>query len=345
VSVPGVDGVTAASVAATEDRMRAGVGARPGVTGVALAYDHPLEANWADGYAISGIESRPEETSQGQLRIVSPSYFDALGVGTLDGRVFADRDRLGEPGVTVVNESFARQHDGAVIGRTLRAQAAARNWPDAAPAAFTIVGVVEDERFRGLEAPSQPAFYLSTKQFPLTAYTLLARSSEPRATAADLRAAVRDVEPRASIETPRLLSSILADQMATRRLTTDVLGGFAGATLLLAGLGLYGLLAIMVAGQTREVGVRLALGATPSVVAREVIGYSARHTAIGLSVGLALSFFGAPLVESLLVGVTARDPMTMAGVIVVMGVTALSVALVPALRAARVDTVRALRAE
>jgi putative ABC transport system permease protein len=344
VSVPGGETVTAADAAAAEDRVRSGVGTRPGVTGVALAYDHPLEANWADSYELSGIGSRPEETSQAQLRIVSPSYFDALSIVTLDGHLFADRDRLGESGVAVVNESFARHHGGAVIGRTLRAQAAARTWPDA-PAAFTIVGVIEDERFRGLEEPSQPAFYLSTKQFPLTAYSLLVRSSEPRATAADLRASVRAVEPRASIETPQLLSRILADQMAARRLTTDVLGGFAGATLLLAGLGLYGLLAIMVAGQTREVGVRLALGATPSLVARDVIGYSVRHAAIGLAAGLVFTMFGARLVESLLVGVTARDPVTIAGVIVVMVLTALAAALVPALRAARVDAMRALRAE
>jgi predicted permease len=345
VSVPGGREVTARSVVASEDRLYAALAARAGVTGVAFAYDHPLEANWSDGYAISGLETRPEETRQAQLRIVSPSYFDTLGIGTLDGRVFADRDGLDAPGAGVVNESFARRHGGRVIGRTLRSMSAVRTWGDDAPSSFTIVGVVEDERFRGLEVPHEPAFYLSTRQFPQSGFTLLVQSAQPRALAADLRAAVRAAEPRASVTSPRMLADVLGEQLAPRRLATEVLGGFAGAALLLAGLGLYGLLAIMVAGRTREVGVRMALGATPADVAKAIIARSIRFAAMGLAAGVLLSVIAARLVEALLVGVTARDPLTIAGVVAVMVVTALAASLVPALRAARVDAVAVLRAD
>jgi putative ABC transport system permease protein len=156
---------------------------------------------------------------------------------------------------------------------------------------------------------------------------------------------VRATEPRAAIEPPELLSSILADQLAPRRLTTDVLSGFAGATLLLAAMGLYGLLALMVASQRRDVGVRLALGATPSSAARAVMASSLRHVAFGLAGGLVLAIGAGGMVQGMMVGVTVRDPVTIATVLTVMLLTALAAALVPALRAARVNPVDALRAE
>jgi predicted permease len=345
ISVPAGPDVTAADLVAAEDRLRAAVGTQADVRGVALAYDHPLEANWTDGYLLAGHDTRPEETATAQLRIVSPSYFDALDVAIVDGRLFTDHDGLRAGGVALVNESFAREHGDAVVGRTLRSLAARRTWGDGVPDIFTILGVVEDERFRGLEEPTEPGLYLSTRQFPQSGFSLVVRADQPRALAATLRAIVRRAEPRASVETPALLSRILSNQLAPRRLTTDVLGGLAGATLLLAGLGLYGLLAMMVAGQTREVGVRLALGATPSAVARSVIGAGGRYVLLGLAAGLLLALVAARLVRGLLVGVSASDPLTIAAVLMVMALTALTASLVPALRAARVDPVAALRAE
>ena len=345
VSVPAAANVTPGEIVAAEDRVRRVLAERDGVHAVALAYDHPLEANWTQSYVLAGSETRPEEQAVAQLRIVSPSYFETLDVSVLDGRAFTDQDGLSGGGVAMVNEAFARGHEDDVIGRQLRSSAATGTWGPAAPETFTILGVVEDERFRGLEEPSQPAVYLSTRQFPQSSFTLLARADRARALTTDLRAIVRSGEPRASVENPVLLSNILSDQLAPRRLTTDVLGGFAGATLLLAGMGLYGLLALMVASQMREVGVRLALGATPTGVARTVIGQGVRHAAIGLAAGLLLTALTARLVQGLLVGVTARDPLTIATVLAVVVVTSLAASLVPAIRAARVDPVKALRAE
>jgi putative ABC transport system permease protein len=345
VSVPAAANVTPAEIVAAEDRVRRVLAERDGVHGVALAYDHPLEANWTQSYVLTGNESRPEQQALAQLRIVSPSYFETLNVAVLDGRPFTDHDGLSGGGVALVNEVLARGYEDNIIGRQLRSQAATGTWGPAVPETFTILGVVEDERFRGLEEPSQPAVYLSTRQFPQSTFTLLARADRARALTTDLRATVRSGEPRASVENPVLLSSILSDQLAPRRLTTDVLGGFAGATLLLAGMGLYGLLALMVASQMREVGVRLALGATPTGVARAVVGQGVRHAAIGLAAGLLLTALAARLVQGLLVGVTARDPFTIATVLAVVVVTSLAASLVPALRAARVDPVKALRAE
>jgi predicted permease len=345
VALPGDPYQTSAAVVALEDRLRAAIAARPDVAGVAIAYDHPLEANWSGGIAIVGRESRSDDAEPIQLRIVSPSYFDAVGVTVLDGRSFADEDDGRREGVAMVNEAFAGMQEPGIIGRVVRSQAARATWGDTTPVDFTIVGVVENERSRGLEEAAPPAVYLSTRQFPQTGFSLVVRSAEPRALLADLRSVVRRVEPGATVESPTLLSQILADQLASRRITSDVLGGFAGSSLLLAGIGVYALLALLVSSQRRDLGVRLALGATPASVAWHVVTRGMRHVLAGLAAGLVLALLAGQLVRGLLVGVSATDPATLALVTTaILAVGGLASAL-PAVRAARVDAVDALRAE
>jgi putative ABC transport system permease protein len=207
-------------------------------------------------------------------------------------------------------------------------------------------GVVENERFRGLELPSEPAVYLSTLQFAQTAVTLLIRTPfDTRAVMREVRASVRAIEPAATIGTPATLADILEDQLVARRVTADVIGGFSGAALALAALGVYGVLSMLVASRTREIGVRLALGASPAGIAGRIVGESIWNAAPGLVAGVVLAIVSGRLLEGFLVGVTGRDPATLTLVAATMLGTAVLAALIPAVRAARVDPAIALRGE
>jgi putative ABC transport system permease protein len=333
-----------------EERLLGALASVSGIRGVATAYDHPLEANWTDAFTLSGDTTRDvgEISGQAELRIVSPSYFDAVDVEVLDGRRPSDRDDLTAPGAVVVNEAFAHTFgaSGPVLGRRLQSQAARLTWGDRVPAEFTIVGIVENERFRGLERPPQPAVYESTRQFPQQGFSVLMRTDEDvRRMMPQLREVVKAIDAEVAVSNSMSLERVLAEQLGTRRLTTHVIGGFAAAALGLAALGLYGLLAVLVAASTRDIGIRLALGASPELLAREVVGESVRNAATGVAAGLALALVAGRLLQSLLVGVTARDPFTLAVVGITLPMVALLAALVPAIRAARVDPARALRAD
>ena len=220
------------------------------------------------------------------------------------------------------------------------------NWGEVVPADFTIIGVVENERFRGLEQLAEPAVYLSTRQFPQQGFSVLARGAgDARALAADVNDLVRAVEPQASLGTAVPLTALMAGQLATRRVTTTAVGAFAGLALLLAALGLYAVLALFVASRTRELGVRMALGATAPRVAARVVSESLANVLVGLVAGMALALAAGRLLEGLLVGVTGRDPLTLAAVTVGMMMAAGIASLVPVVRATRVDPAVALHAE
>jgi putative ABC transport system permease protein len=322
------------------------IAAAPMAQAVAVAYDHPLAANWSDGYLLRGDSVSPASPPrQAELRIVSPSYFEAVDSAILQGRAFSNADGWGRPGVALVNEALARAAGGRVVGRRLATASPSRNWPGA-PTEFEIIGVVEDERFRGLEQPSQPAMYLSTWQFPQTHVQLLARTDdEPLQAAAAIRSAARARAPRVTIERVTSLDRILADQLAGRRITTGVVTTFGSLALALSAIGLYGLLAVSVADRRREFGIRVALGATPSGLAAGVVGHGLRWTALGAAGGLGLSLLAGPLVASLLVGVEPWDPITLIVSTTVLLAAALAATLAPALRAAEVDPWLALRSE
>jgi putative ABC transport system permease protein len=334
-------------VTAFERELSSALGALPGTQGVAFADDHPLESNWTQVVAMDGETRSPSDAEvQVHLRIVSPSYFDTMGVAVLDGRTFEDREDVGAPGAVVVNEAFAAARDGRVIGRRLRTGAATYAWGAAVPSDYVIVGVVGNERFRGLEEGSAPAVYISTRQFPLTHAAVIVRgAAQASAWTSMLGPAIRRAAPDATVGRIVALDAILADQMATRRVTADVVGGFALAAVALAALGLYGLMAVTVAARVRETGVRLALGASPAEVARGVMLATLGHAGLGVAAGTVLALAVGRIVEHLLVDVSAHDVRTLAAIAIVMMVAAVAAALFPALKAARIDPASALRAD
>jgi len=346
IGLPASPSPSAATIALAERQILESVASRPNVRAAAAAYDHPLEANWSEGLTILGDATADDQRREVELRIVSPGYFEALDVDVLDGRTLTERDVLDAPGVAVVNESLAREIGGRVLGRRLRSGPPRFLYGPAAAAEFEIVGIVRNERFRGLEQPTQPAYYLSTRQFPQTSFSLLVRTQgDPLAAAADVRSAVRAADAATTFTHPTSLERILAGQLAQRRVTTDVIGGFAAAALSLAALGMYGLVAMLAGGRTREIGVRLAIGATPASVARHVVGESLGNAVAGIAIGCLIALAAGTLIQSLLVDVSAHDPATLGLVAAVLLVVAVVAALVPAIRAARIDPVAALRAE
>lgn len=346
VGLPSLPAASAEAIAGAEQRLLAAVAARPNINGVAFAYDHPLQANWSENPTLVGDAVSPGERRQLELRIVSPGYFETLDVAVLDGRTFTERDTFSAAGVALVNEAFAREVGGQVLGRRLRSGTPRFSFGDQAPSEFVIVGIVENERVRGLEQPALPAFYLTTRQFPqLSGWLLVGTTGEPLAAAADIRAAVRELDPAISVNRATSLEAILAEQLTQRRVTTSVISGFAVVALALAALGLYSLLAVLVGSRTREIGIRLAVGASPSSVGLQVVRESVRNAAVGVALGCLLAIATGQFIRSLLVGVSPRDPVTLLIVAGVLFGVAASAAIVPARRAARVDPVVALRTE
>jgi putative ABC transport system permease protein len=337
-----VDGIVSA-----ERTLDSSLTAIPGVRSVAFAYDQPLEANWLDSFSLSGsVAGRDDTSGSAELRIVSPSYFEAMKVAVIDGRGFTEDDGAGSAGVALVNEAFAaRLTDGPALNRMLRSGTPRNAWQDPRiPGEFRIVGIVENERFKGLEQPSAPAVYLSTRQFPQAQVTVLLRTSvEPITIASAVRTAIRRVNPGIPVGTMMALSDILAAQLVARRVTTHVVDGFAAAALALAVLGLYGLLALLVASGTRETGIRLALGSSPGIEAMRVVRECLGSTVIGLSCGVALALMGGQMVRSLLFGVSSTDTMTLAGAAFAIIVAGLAAAALPAWRTSRVDPAAVLR--
>ncbi len=336
----------AQTIAAAERRVRDAIEARPRVAAVAVAYDHPLEANWSGGLTLEGRadEGLDQTEPVPELRIVSPGYFDALGVEVLDGRAFTDREGLDGPGVALVNEAFARGVRGRVLGRRVHADAPRYTWGKSAAVDFTIVGVVENERFRGLEQPPLPAVYLSTAQFPQREFSVLVRTAaNPLDLISDIRTALHAAEPSAAMDRPTTLAGILSQQLAERNVTTAIVSAFAIVALALAALGLYGLLAVLVSSRTREIGIRLALGEAPAAIGRRIVVESLACATIGIAAGLGLELLAGRALAGLLVGVTPHDARTFAAVAVTIVVAAVAAAALPARRAATVDPIGALR--
>jgi predicted permease len=346
VVLPVVGPPSATAIAAAEQRVLAQVSGVPGVTSVAAAYDHPLESNWTDAIRVTGDVSTSDQTRSAELRIVSPGYFETLDVAMLDGRALTDRDDASAPGAMVVNEAFARELGGRVLGRQIVSGTPRFLYQNDVPNEFTIVGVVQNERSRGLEQPASPAVYMSTRQFPQQGFSLVVRTTgDPLASTAAVRSAIRAVDPEITVDRPLALDAVLAGQLAERRVTTDVVGGFAVVALALAALGMYGLLVMLVSSRTREIGVRLALGASPGLVARTVIADSLINAGAGVAIGVALAIGSGRLIESLLVGVEAYDPTIIALVALSLVGLAVAAAFGPARKASQVDAVIALRQE
>jgi predicted permease len=319
---------------AIEQRVRA----IPGVRSVSVAESTVAggSATGANGIRIRGYVPRPREDMSILENFVEPGYFTTMGMPVLQGRDFDLRDRAGATPVAIINEAMSRRFfaGGNPLGKRY----------GYGSGEFEIIGVVRDSRVRNPRAPASPMAYRPIRQQVEYAQSIEVRASaDPRAVIPQLRKAIAEVEPGLPVLEIATLAERVARSVADEKLLAQLSGFFAAFSLLLACIGIYGLLSYTVARRTVEIGVRMALGARRISVIELVLREGLTLVALGLTIGLALEAFATRLIGSILFGVAPTDRATIAIVCGVMLTAAFLAACVPVWRALRVDPVVALR--
>jgi putative ABC transport system permease protein len=320
------------------DEVRRRVAALPGVTAVSIAGAHPLEAGYTSSILVVGREAEAADWPEPSIRLVDADYQATMRVPLLQGRALSDADNLTAPPVLAINETARKRFFGErpALGQRVQLWGSER----------TIVAVFADERFHGLAEAASPALYLPAGQAPIPNGSIIVRVARNPATFAPaLRKVVREVEPEVVLSDVEPLEETLSHSTAQRRFTMLVLGVFAGVALLLAIIGVHGVLSYTVAQRSREIGIRMALGADRANVGRLVVGQGARLAVAGVALGLLGALAAARVLSSLLYGVRPTDLLTLASVAAVLGTVALGATWLPARRATRVDPLVALRSE
>ena len=314
--------------------------ALPGVTAAAIAGNHPLDPGFTNSFTIPGREAESRTWPEISIRRVSPSYFGTVGLGLVRGRLFHDGDSTASAPVALLNAAAAARFfpDREPVGAAIRFWGASR----------TIVGIVADERFHGLVEAPPIAVYTPLAQAPSAngaGVLLLRTSGSPSGLASAAAGAIHDVDRGLAVFGVEPLRETMSRSIGQRRFTTLLLGIFAGIALLLAAIGVHGVLSYAVSQRGRELGIRMALGAaTPHVVrliAREGLGLSAAGLALGLAGAVVLTRF----LRSQLFGITPTDPATFAAAAGVIAIGAAAAMIAPARRAASVDPIVTLRSE
>ena len=317
----------------------------PGVRSAALAFEHPLSPGWTSSFAIAGRDApRQGEEPEARVRPVTPGYLSTAGVQLLRGRDISEHDRAGTPGVVIINEAFARRHfpgEDPVGQRLSRTQW----WPEM-PGSFEIIGVIRDERFLGLAADADPATYFAHAQFTFPDMYLVVRGSgRAQDLMPSLRAAIWSVDRDIPVDDMGTMDELLGGTLARPRFIGTLLSLFAGAALMLAALGIYGVLAYTVAQRTSEIGIRMALGARQASVMRSVVGQGMALTVAGILIGAGVAALATRALAGMLFGVRPADPGIFAGVACLLALTALVATWIPARRASRIDPLVTLRQE
>jgi putative ABC transport system permease protein len=273
--------------------------------------------------------------------LVSRGYFDAMGISILRGRPFDRRDRLGSARVVIVNQSFVRRYfrDGRALGRRITVV-----WSDQAPT--EIIGVVGDIRHNGLTTEPEPTVFLPHAQTPGYITHLVVRTSgNPLLLTTPIRRALQEVDPTLALSAVKTMEEYVDDSLAGPRLYATLVSAFAVLAMVMATIGIYGLVAYVVSQRTSEIGIRMALGAGRRDVFRRVFTQGALLAVAGLTIGVVVALALGRVVATLLFGVTATDPVTYVWALGVFAAVAVTATAIPAYRATQVDPVIALRIE
>jgi putative ABC transport system permease protein len=322
----------------------------PGVVHAGAAGSLPLQSPIGDwDFYLQGETPNPHGSDRAaDWQVVTPGYFEAMGIPLLRGRFLDRSDRADAAAAVVINESLARTYFAGQdpVGRSIRMSGPTQRW-------MRIVGVCADVRHEGLETPANAQLYIPHAQFvpfwrdtTMRSFAVVARTSgEPLALASIVRAQVREIDRGLPASPVTTMTDVLGRSLAPRRLPMLLLAGFGAVAFLLALIGTYGVLAYHVADRTREIGVRMALGARAADIVRMVVRQGMGPAAAGVLAGLAAAAALARTIRSLLFQTSATDPATLGATAVALLAAALLACVVPALRAARVDPNAALRSE
>jgi len=287
--------------------------------------------------------------SGGFFKVVSPSYFPTLGIKMLKGRALSDRDTWNAPRALVMNERLAKRYfeKEDPIGQRMLIQEIIPGKTELGPdVSWEVVGVIGDEKIGGPADDRSAGVYVSNEQSPVYGMVLNVRTAvDPLTLQTAITTAIRGVNKDQAIADIRTLDQIKSASMGGRRIPSVLLGVFGAVALILAGIGIYGVISYSVAQRTREIGVRMALGAASSTVRGMVLGQVGRMTLIGGLVGIAGAIALGKGAESLLFQLKGWDPLVIIISAIVLTLVALIAGLVPALRASRIDPMQALRYE
>jgi putative ABC transport system permease protein len=322
------------------------VRALPGVT--AAGYTTAVPLTWkggTSGFTVEGKEQGPGQDANN--RQVTAGYLETMGVKLRQGRFFDEHDDAQSQPAAIINETMARQYwpGENAVGKRFKL-----GGTDSTSPLRTVIGVVGDVKEMGLEAPPKAEMFFPFQHLPDMLWNMprdltVRTTGNPMSLVASVRQAVWSVDPAQPISNVRTMDEILSEEVAQRRIGMTLLAAFAALALLLASLGIYGVLSYAVTQRTQEIGIRMALGANRQAVLRLVMADGMRLAVAGVAIGLGLSFALTRLMTGLLFGVSASDPRTLAGVTLLLTAVALVACYVPARRATKVDPMIALRYE
>jgi predicted permease len=313
----------------------------PGVRSAALAYIVPISGGgMRTSVYVEGYQPKPKEDTELNTNIIGPNYFKTMGIPLVQGRDFNAADTKGAPGVVIINEEFARRYfpGASALGKRVRT--------DSEGPYLEVVGVAKNAKYRGLLEEPLPFFYTPLAQQGMSSMTLLVRTDgDPLEALPAVRDELKGLNKNLTLYEINTLSAQLAEALSNERMIAVLLGVFGVAALLLAAVGLYGVMSYAVARRTHEIGVRIALGAQTRDIMILVLWQGMMLLLVGAIVGLAASFALTRLMSSLLYGVSATDPLTFAGITLLLASVALLACYLPARRATKVDPMVALRYE
>jgi len=316
----------------------------PGVQSAALVNYLPLGgSNSSDSYLVEGLpEPPPGQEYDGRYRVCTPDYFQTMGITLLKGRGFSEEDRADTPPVVIVNETLARKHwpNEDAIGKRIRFYGPL----DRAPW-MQVVGVIRDVKHE-LNIPVSPEYYLPHAQDPWQSMVLVAKTtSDPAVLSGALRQEVLAIDRDQPVFNVRTMKEVRSISVALYSFSSATLGVFAAVALVLAAVGIYGVMAFAVTQRTHEIGVRMALGARAADVLKLVVMHGMKLAMLGVAIGLVGAWGLTRLMKSLLFGVQATDLLTFSVVSVCLLFAALLACYIPARRATKVDPLVALRYE
>ena len=323
-------------------RVEEALSALPGVTGVTSALV-PLLAgdNWGDGVYVEGFPPGPDVDNGSRLNEIGPAYFATLGVRLIAGREFTVADHLGAPDVAIVNQAFAKKFN---LGRDAVGKFMSTKGQDSLN--MQIVGLIPDIKYSDVKLPVPPVFYMPWRQDSrVPGVNFYVRSPQPEAMLRTIRSTMKAIDPGLPVEELKTMPQQVRDNVFLDRMISTMSASFAVLATLLAAIGLYGVLAYTVTQRTREIGVRMALGADAARVRSMVLGQVVRMMLIGGGIGLVAAVGLGHAASSLLFGLQGHDPLVFSLALVALSMVAFGAGYIPARRASQVDPVQALRYE